>query len=148
MSTDPTAFTLKLHRTFNAPREFIFRAWTEPTLMQQWYCPNPAWGIKAHSAAMANGTWQVAMLPAEGDPYVVAGTYHEVTPPSRLVFTWRWVAGDESIETLVTVDLSDLSAETTELTLIHERFSDQQALENHEQGWSGCFDRLATLQID
>ena len=85
-------------------REFIFRAWTETNPDAAMVLPNPAWGIKAHSAAMANGVAESPCCLLKATVcrcrYISRG-YTTVTT----CFTWRWIAGDESIETLVTVDL-------------------------------------------
>jgi len=72
----------------------------------------------------------------------VSGTYVEVQPPSRLVYTWQW--GHREDETLVTVEFNDRDG-GTELVLTHERFRDEPDVTLHGEGWDGCFTRLGEL---
>ena len=144
MSANPTtsAPVLKMRRVFDAPREHVFRAWTEPELMQQWYCPNPSWRIEAQTLPVVAGDWRVAMIPPDGDANLVGGTYREFVPPSRIVFTWQWSAEEPTNIMLVTVELNALADDKTELLLTHEQFADATQMEMHEMGWNGCFGRL------
>ena len=72
------------------------------------------------------------------------GTYREVSPPDKLVFTWCGGCGGESEETLVTVDFADKNG-ATEVTITHERFSSQESCDQHNQGWTTCMDNMAKL---
>ncbi|MEK6709051.1 MAG: SRPBCC domain-containing protein, partial [Nitrospinota bacterium] len=79
----------------------------------------------------------------KGEVFTVHGEYKEVTPPSRLVFTWRWEQWDEAMwETLVTVEFRERGG-ATELALTHERFRDESMRDEHGWGWGSCMDCLA-----
>ena len=78
--------------------------------------------------------------------HVVSGTFREVVPGKRLVFTWAWEAPtDHPDDTLVSVEFQP-TAGGTKLVLLHEQFPSEEAKASHEQGWSGCLAKLATLQ--
>jgi len=79
--------------------------------------------------------------------YKMQGTYREVRPHERLVFTWWWEGADFR-ESLVTVDFRVLGQSNfTEVTLTHELLPTAKEREDHRQGWELCFDRLTeTLQ--
>jgi uncharacterized protein YndB with AHSA1/START domain len=79
-----------------------------------------------------------------GDIFYLTGTYREVTPPERLVYTWRWENEPDGAETLVTVEFHDRGA-ATEVVLLHEKFPNQHMRDEHNKGWSGCLDRLVAL---
>lgn len=135
--------TLHLRRTFAAPREKVFRAWTDPEELKKW------WGPPGHSTPTAEvdlrvgGKYRLGMrkLPA-GDLFYLVGTYREVRPPAKLVYTWAWEAEPELGETLVTVEFLD-RGDSTEVVLTHELFPNEKVRGDHHQGWTGCLDRLA-----
>jgi len=78
-----------------------------------------------------------------GVTHIVSGTYREVEPNQRLVFTWAW-EGVESPETLVSVELRPQGADT-ELVLTHEGFPNVAFRDQHLHGWTGSTEKLAGL---
>ena len=80
------------------------------------------------------------MKSPDGEEHDVSGVYREVIPNERLVYTWAWKSTPER-ESLVTVELRE-KGDATELTLTHERFADSEARDRHQEGWTGCLDRL------
>lgn len=141
---EPSETVLEIRRTFKVPRERVYRAWVESGEVQNW------WGPKGYSCtdcewdARVGGTYRNCMKTPEGNIICVGGTFQEVTPPERLVFTWRWENTDgptHGAETLVTVEFKDLG-ESTEIMLMHERFPNAEARDAHRNGWSKTFDSL------
>lgn len=137
--------TLRLARVFAAPREEVFRAWTSPDALKQWWGPPGHGTASAEVDLRAGGRYRLGMrkLP-DGDVFYLSGTYREVKAPEKLVYTWRWEAEPEYGETLVTVEFRDRGT-STEVVLTHEQFPTEKMREQHGQGWSGCLDRLADL---
>jgi uncharacterized protein YndB with AHSA1/START domain len=78
----------------------------------------------------------------DGNCHPLKGTYREVTPPEKLVFTWTWEDTPGFGETQVTVDFHERGT-FTEVVLTHEFFPDSVACQHHTEGWNGCFDNLA-----
>ncbi|MCH8874602.1 SRPBCC domain-containing protein [candidate division KSB1 bacterium] len=72
--------TLNLKRTFNAPREKVFRAWTDPTALKEWFHGMDDWTTPVHEIDLqVGGKYRLGMQPPDGDtPYVAYGTYREV----------------------------------------------------------------------
>jgi uncharacterized protein YndB with AHSA1/START domain len=137
---------LIIRRTFAAPRELVFRAWTEPQLLAQWSCPR-GFTFTEHSAELrVGGAFAVRMRSPEGTEHRLRGVYREIIPPERLVFTHFWVDehGTPGPETLVTVMLAE-HAGRTEMTFHQGIFASVGAREGHEQGWVSCFGRLGEL---
>src|SRR5262249_21610186 len=94
------------------------------------------------------GTYRLVMQPTAGDPFVLAGTYREVTPPERLVYTWRWETGPaaDGSESLVTVEVRDRGAQT-EGGLVHTEFPESPGAAPYKMGWDGGFDKLEALLL-
>lgn len=137
-----TETTLHLTRIFKAPRERVFRAWTDPEELKKWWGPEGYGTPIATIDLRVGGSYRLGMrkLP-DGDIFYLSGTYREVRPPERLVYTWRWEAKPELGETLVTVEFQDRGG-STEVILTHALFPDEKARQDHEKGWSSCLDRL------
>ena len=87
--TQEAQFTIT--RIFDAPRELVWRAWTESADAAEWWHPRGI-EIKAGSVAVdarPGGRYAYTMVnPADGMEYPTVGVYREVDPPKRLVFTW------------------------------------------------------------
>ena len=88
------------------------------------------------------GRYEVQMVPEEGDPYIAGGVYKEIVPQEKLVFTWLWKHEDASMESLVTLLFKPFGKRQTELTLIHERFPNEEERDKHGEGWVGVLDQL------
>jgi uncharacterized protein YndB with AHSA1/START domain len=86
------------------------------------------------------------MRTAAGDiAAMVGGTYYEVHPPTKLVFSWAWEAPEpDASETLVTVELHELREET-EIIITHEQFPDPTSGDKRTIGWICALDRLTQL---
>ncbi|MGH9367504.1 MAG: SRPBCC family protein [Thermoanaerobaculia bacterium] len=149
MATAPaqTPTTLRITRTYAAPREKVFRAWTEPQTLGKWFAPSDEYRTAVTELDVRPGGRYNIEMRHEGKVYSVRGIFRVVRPPEKLVFTWQWEnepdRGDAG-DTLVTVDLFD-RAGRTELVLTHERFPSETLRDEHEKGWTGCLGRLERL---
>jgi uncharacterized protein YndB with AHSA1/START domain len=139
--TTETATSLRLSRTIAASPEEVFRAWTDPAEMKQWYCPEGGTVDAAEVDLAVGGRFRVAMRMPDG-VHVAYGVYREIEPPRKLVFTWQWES-DESREgeTLVTLEFKECDG-STELVLTHERFATAESRDGHEQGWASALNKL------
>jgi uncharacterized protein YndB with AHSA1/START domain len=133
--------SLTIRRTIPARPERVFRAWTDPAALRRWSCPVGFTVASAEVDLRVGGAYRVAMLPPDQSEASVAyGTYREIDPPRRLVYTWQWEHGEMG-ETLVTVEFRDLGSET-EVVLVHELFPAADVRDLHNQGWVSCLDHL------
>jgi len=137
-----------IRRRLAAPRERVFRAWTQAEHLQRWFFPGPADGAIPHAEVdlRVGGRYCITKYAPDGTiTAMVGGTYHEVQPPVKLVFSWAWEAPlPEPAETLVTVEFHEVDG-VTEIVVTHERLSALTAQEGHTIGWICCLDRLAQL---
>jgi uncharacterized protein YndB with AHSA1/START domain len=134
--------TLHLRRTFAAPREKVFRAWTDPEELKTWWGPEGYATPSAEVDLRVGGKYRLGMMKLpNGEIFYLSGIYREVRPPERLVYTWCWEAEPELGETLVTVEFLKVG-NSTEVLLTHEFFPTEKARDDHSRGWNGCLDRL------
>lgn len=138
--------TLTVRRAFDAPRDRVFRAWTDATELKQWFAPGELAVPRAEVDLRVGGRFRIAMAPADGDAWIVTGTYREIRAPERLVFSWQWAQPTEMDpgETLVTVEFLARGA-GTEVVLTHERLVSDEERRKHQEGWTGCLENLATV---
>jgi uncharacterized protein YndB with AHSA1/START domain len=132
--------SLTLRRRINASPERVYAAWTQPSQLMQWMHPYDNVCIHAEADVRVGGGFRVIMRAPDGEQHDVSGTYLEVVPNARLVFTWAWRSTPER-ESRVTVMLRE-DGHATELTLKHEHFFDEAARDAHEGGWSDALDHL------
>ena len=139
---------LNMRRTFNAPRELVFRAWTEPQLLAQWSCPRGFTCSENRGELRVGGAFFARMRSPAGSEHRLRGVYRELVPPERLVFTHCWIdeQGAPGPETVVTVTLTERDGRT-EMRFHQALFASVEACTGHEQGWTSCFERLAELLI-
>ena len=139
--------TLRITRVIDAPRERVFRAWTDPDLVREWFGGPVARTSGAELDVRVGGTFRIEFESRAGsEVWCCLGSYVEVAPPERLVYTFSWEGPrvSEIAESLVTVEFRDLG-ESTEVTIIHERNRTRAVRDFHEGGWRSSLDRLAEL---
>jgi uncharacterized protein YndB with AHSA1/START domain len=131
---------IRLQRLLPASPQEVFDAWTDPESLRHWFCPGTVSLTGVELDVRVGGQFRIVMRDETKD-LVHAGEYREVTPPQRLVFTWRSSATYNQ-ETLVTIELHPKGNET-ELVLTHERLPDASAAGKHESGWRDAVRKLA-----
>ena len=156
MSTNPghgdlTDRELVLTRTFNAPPEKVFRAWTEPELLIQWFAPLPWTTPRAELDVRPGGANMIVMRNPEGEDFPNAGVYLEVVKNERLVFTDAYTrAWEPSAQPFMTVILTfeNIGGKTRYTARVrHWSAADRERHEQmgFHQGWGQCADQLAEL---
>jgi uncharacterized protein YndB with AHSA1/START domain len=144
----PSTRTRRLSMTALVPAscERTFRAWTDPADIVRWW--GRPWGMTVPSAEVdlrVGGRYRIAMRSPIRREVGVVGTYHEIEPPARLVYTLAWERGGwRSREMLVTVEFADRDG-GTEIVLTHEMMSNEASRRFHHAGWRWGLKRLATL---
>jgi uncharacterized protein YndB with AHSA1/START domain len=135
--------TLLIERTFQAPAQAVFDAWTSEEVLRRWFHAKHDWETpEARVDLRLGGTVRVVMRdPHKDADHGGEGHYTEIDPPNRLVFTWTWDNDDEARETLIELDFEETEGVTT-VRMIHNSLRDQESVVSHEEGWSVCFDNL------
>ncbi len=139
-------------RVFDAPRELVFAAWTDPHHVAQW------WGPKGFTTRVTKidlhpgGEWRYVMVGPDGTEYPARGVFHEIVPPARIVTSDEF---DEGFEQVINADLpqgivmtavfEELNGKTKlTLQITHTTAGDRH---KHEEmgvvaGWNSSFDCL------
>lgn len=133
---------LRLERTLDAPRGIVYRAWTDPVHLAQWWGPEGMSTPNCELDVRPGGKWRTCMMGEDKTEHWVQGVYRELDPPEKLVFTWAWEEdGQPGHETVVTIELRD-DGPQTQMVLTQTGFESVDSRDKHGQGWSSSFNCL------
>ncbi len=152
-TSESTQQDVVITRTFDAPRDLVFDAWTEPKHVQQWWSPHGFTNPRVEIDLRPGGIMLIDMMGPDGQIYPDKAVFHEIERPERLVFSSTAFDDDEGnpqLEVLTTVTFEDRDGKTA-LTLraqvLKATPAVMEALAGMEQGWSESLDKLeATLK--
>ena len=141
---DPGTHQIVITRSFDAPRELVFKAFTDPDAVRQW------WGLRGHETlvdqleARAGGRWRFVQRSQDGDENGVHGVYHEATAPERIVYTFEWegMPGHVLLET-ITFEEQDGKTHMTDSS-VFQSVADRDGMlqSGMESGAAESMDRL------
>jgi len=137
---------IKLKRTFAATPERVFAAWTKPEQMRRWFGSEKCRLNSIEMDFRIGGAYRYTTCSEQHGEISVRGEFREITPPSKLVYTWQWEDDADWAEhaSLITVEFIDLGG-ATELRLTHEQIPTAESCANHEVGWTDSLAKLAKL---
>ncbi|MBB5315677.1 SRPBCC family protein [Tunturibacter empetritectus] len=142
---------LVVKRTIKAPREKVYKAWTDPEMMNRWFAPAPITTPVAELDVRPGGSMRVVMRGPDGAEYPCSGVYLEVVDNERLVYTDAYTnAWEPSESPFMTVILTfedagggtDYTARVRHWTVADLKKHEQMGF--HE-GWDKCADQLKAL---
>ena len=142
---------LILTRIIDAPRDKVFRAWTEPELLKQWFAPLPWTTSKAETDTRAGGASLIVMRSPEGNEFPSRGVYLEVVQNERLVFTDAftkdWEPSEKPFMTVI-LTFEEIEGKTGYTARVrHWTVADREAHEKmgFHAGWALCAEQLAEV---
>jgi uncharacterized protein YndB with AHSA1/START domain len=155
-----TGHELVMTRVFDAPRELVWKAWTEPAHIARWWGPKDFTAPDCRMDQRVGGRYHFCMRAPDGKDYWSTGVYREITPPERLVMTdsfadpegnvvpasFYGLEGEWPLEMVVTVTLEDLGGRTR-MTVRHVGLPAEKGSEMAGAGWNESFDKLAASLI-
>lgn len=151
MNLKPASFELSISRLIDAPRQKIFRAWTEPALLAQWWGPHGMTTPECEMDLWVGGQFRTLMRAPDGSEYPTMGVFLEIVAPQRLVFTDAflpgWLPSGKAFMTAEVV-LDDEGGKTRYTArAFHWSEEDRQAHEamGFHEGWGQSLDRLEAL---
>jgi uncharacterized protein YndB with AHSA1/START domain len=142
---------LSLTRLIDAPRETVYRAWTQPDLLVQWFAPKPWSTPRAEADLRVGGASLVVMADPEGNEYPNPGQYLEVVPNEKLVFTdaytGDWAPSAKPFMTVILTFEPEGGKTRYTATVRHWTVEDRKAHEamGFHEGWGMCADQLEAL---
>ena len=135
-----TELSLTVERVIGAAQSDLFNAWLDPKMLAKFMVP--AQGVTVPHAAndpVEGGRFDILMRAGDDDlPH--AGTYREITPHERIIFTWESPYSVD--DSLVTLTFAPVDA-GTRVTLHHVRFANEEARDSHNGGWTAILGALA-----
>jgi uncharacterized protein YndB with AHSA1/START domain len=150
ISAEPGKQEIAITREFDAPRELVFKACTDPKLIPQWWGPRYLSTEVDKMDVRPGGQWRFINRNAEGNEYAFHGVYHEILAPERIIDTFEFEGLPETGHVaLETMKLEELPGGRTSLTTqsIFQSVADRDgALQSGmEEGVKDTYDRLAEL---
>lgn len=143
-ATGSKQFTIT--RVFDAPREVVWNAWTDPDEAAAWWHPR---GIETPREsveidARPGGSYRYTMIAPDGTTYPTVGVYREITPPSRLVFTWGSPGDADDELPVISIDLAvhGVDGDQTLMTFHVQGIDGAPGDSNVYDGWDSAFDLL------
>jgi uncharacterized protein YndB with AHSA1/START domain len=105
----PSEREIHVERVFDAPRDRVFAAYTDPALIPEWWGPHGTTTVVDQMNVQAGGGWRFVIRNSDGSETGFRGTYREVCAPERIVQTFEWegMPGHVSVETATFEDLGD-----------------------------------------
>ncbi len=138
------ALVVQIERSFDAPAEDVFDAWTSPEVMRRWFHCFEDWGTpEAEVDLRVGGRVRVVMRRPDGTDVEAQGRYTLIDRPHRLAMTWIF-DDDPTNEQLVELSFSESAGETT-VRLVNSGISADKRRDAQDVGWHGCLDQLERL---
>jgi uncharacterized protein YndB with AHSA1/START domain len=133
---------LNLVRAYPVAPEKVWRAWTDAQAVKKLWGPGPGEPVAvAELDVRVGGRFRIVFGGPQGTAHEVQGTYKEVVPNRKLVFTWTWTNSTPERESVVTI-VFRASDGGTELDFRHEQLFDEKVRDDHQRGWTGSLDKL------
>ncbi|MFC4237618.1 SRPBCC family protein [Thalassospira xianhensis] len=151
MNFKPETHELSLTRLLDAPRQKLFRCWTDAELLKQWFVPNPWTIARAELDVRPGGSTLIVMKNPEGDEFPNPGIYLEIVENEKIVltdaYTSAWVPSAKPFMTAI-VTFAD-EGDKTRYTAIARHWSEEDRKAHEEmgfhEGWGICADQLEKL---
>ena len=142
--TEGSGHAVRIERTFDAPAEEVFDAWTSPEVMKRWFHCAPDWGTpEAEVDLRLGGKVRVVMRRPDGTEVEAWGEYTLIDRPQRLVMTWTF-DDDPSNRQLIELTFSE-SGGSTKVVMVNSGISTDERRDAQDWGWRGCLDQLERL---
>jgi uncharacterized protein YndB with AHSA1/START domain len=135
--------TITLERTFNAPIDLVWEAWTQPEHIAQWWGPKGMETEVVHHDFRVGGTWEFHMKMKDGNAFISNGSYIEIDAPHRMITTANFIPMTEGVELhIILKEKGDQTHFAFHVVHETEAYCIQQEKMGLMNGWGSVFDRL------
>mgnify|MGYP001769725240 FL=1 len=147
---------LTITRIFDAPRDLLWKAWTEPERVMRWWGPKGFTSPVCKIDLRIGGSYLFCMLSPDGEDFWSTGVYREIVPPAKIVCTDSFADEDGNVVPATYYDMGDdfplelqitITFEEhdgkTKMTLLHAGLPSGAMKDATAQGWNESFDKLA-----
>jgi uncharacterized protein YndB with AHSA1/START domain len=144
---EPGKQEIIITRVFDAPRDLVFKAYTDPKLVAQWWGPRSVTTVVDKMEVKPGGQWRYVHRDEDGSEYAFHGVYHEVASPERLVYTFEF-EGMPGHVLLETIKFEEFEGKTKMIDLsVFQTVEDRDGMlqSGMESGATESMDRFAEL---
>jgi uncharacterized protein YndB with AHSA1/START domain len=139
--SEDSAQVVRIERTFDAPAEDVFDAWTSPEVIRRWFKPGQGWGeASAEVDLRVGGAVRVVMRDPDGNDVGAGGEYTLIERPRRLAFTWTF-DDDPSNQQMIELEFNERDGATTVL-FVNSDISNEERRDSQYDGWRACLDNM------
>jgi len=139
--------SLTLERHYPVAPEKVWRAWTDPKALVNWWGPGGQDPVSLAAMDLrVGGAFRIVFGGPEGREHECAGIYKELVPNRKLVFTWCWPNTTPERVSLVTI-LLNAAGGGTDFVFRHEQFFDEAARDGHRRGWTESLAKLEAFLL-
>jgi uncharacterized protein YndB with AHSA1/START domain len=139
--TEQSGRVLRIERTFDAPAEEVFDAWTSPEVMRRWFHAGRDWETPSAEVDLRiGGRVRIVMRDAAGKEVEMGGEYTLIQRPHRLEFTWEFGDHPGNLQR-IELEFTERDGKTT-VVMVNSDISTDQRYEDQLDGWQLCFDEL------
>jgi uncharacterized protein YndB with AHSA1/START domain len=136
-------------RSFAAPRERVFRAFTEPEHVQRWLLGPDGWTMPVCEMDLrVGGGWRCVWRNGDGDEFELQGVFREIERPARIVYTESMMGSSEALQTIVLTEEGGITTMVSSLLYGSRAERDAAIATGMEKGASQSYDRLAEIVAD
>jgi uncharacterized protein YndB with AHSA1/START domain len=140
MTGDPGR-VVRIERTFEAPAEEVFDAWTSAEVMRRWFHAGRDWETPSAEVDLrVGGKVQIVMRSADGTEVGASGEYTVIERPNKLAFTWTF-HDDPSNRQMIELERSEQDGVTT-VRFVNSDISTEERRDRQFDGWHRCLDNL------
>lgn len=137
---------VRIERTFDAPAEDVFDAWTSEEVIARWFKPAQGWQeAGAEVDLRVGGSIRVVMRTPNGEPVRAGGEYTLIERPHRLAFTWTF-DDDPTNQQMIELDFTERDGVTTVL-FVNSDISEAERRDAQYEGWSTCLDNMERVLV-
>jgi uncharacterized protein YndB with AHSA1/START domain len=139
---EPAGYVVRIERTFEAPAEAVFDAWTSPEVMRRWYHVETDWvNPEVEVDLRVGGRWRVVMRKTDSSEVELSGEYTEIDRPHRLAMTCTFSDDPAGQQQLVELTFSESDGVTT-VVMVNSGIPTYERRDAQRWGWGGCLDLL------
>ncbi len=147
---EPGKQTIVITRVFDAPRDLVFKVWTDPKHIPQWWGPRRLTTSIDKMDVKAGGCWRFVQHDRQGNEFAFHGVYHAVVSPERIVSTFEFegMPGHVLLETAIFEALPDGKTRVTGTSVFESREDrDGMVSSGAEEGARESYERFAELLL-
>lgn len=134
--------SLEVTQIISAPPERVFDAWTQPDELRKWWGPSGVYCVAAEIDLQIGGEYRIANQLPDQSVLWIAGEFIVIERPHLLVYTWA-LEGHDSVAEHVRVAFNEHELGTS-VVVTHTRIASPAVREQHEHGWVGCLEGIAS----